>query len=810
MNAIRFLGLLVSSAGACVALGQIIPGQYIAVFKDDVANHPAAVQALAAQHGLAVAQVYQHALKGFAFGGSAQAVAALSRRPELAYIEPDQVCWAWSQTIPTGVNRADVDVTGLIDGFDNDDLDVDIAIIDTGLDSDHPDLRIDPNGVRFYIARNRISSDGKWEDDNGHGTHVGGTVAAMDNGFGVVGVAPGARLSAVKVLDAKGGGSTSVVIAGVDWVAARWERFEVANMSLGGGWSQALNDAVRKAVEKGVVFVVAAGNEAADAANYSPASEPTAITVSALADSDGLPGGGGPGTGYGADDTFASFSNYGAVVDLCAPGVGILSTVPGGGFGTASGTSMASPHVAGAAALYVAYNGLVKSAAGVEAVAQALKTKGWQDGDNEYLLGGDPDGYPEPLLNVGALFNTAPTVTIGRPADDARFALGVSIQFVGAATDAEDGDLTASLVWTSDLVTGRIGSGGSFSVSTLPEGIHTITAAVTDSAGATGSASVTITVGTPNTPPTVTISSPADGTRFALGDTIEFTGAATDAEDGNLTASLEWTSDLVAGPIGSGDSFSLSTLPEGIHTITASVTDSAWATASASIRLRVGLAVVPSGLDDVNLEGGSGTIAQVIRMQEVYSAAHFSDLGGPVTITGMAFRLDSPSTSGALAAGGMSAQSVGATNAAPVQFIPLDSAAGDLEAADLTRTIEIRVRLSTTQAQPDNLSVMFSANIGQDETEVFPRAWVTFTPRPASQPTAFDVKIAFGTPFTYDLRQGNLLVEVTTYANDPGALVNASGATNDRASRAWAYSTGAVRASYRDSGADVIQLQVTR
>lgn len=684
MKTLPLATIAAATLGVLAARGQVVTDHYIAVFKEHVRDHPAAARNLAAQHGLALGHVYQTAVKGFSFGGSSPAAAALARRPEIAYVEADQVFQAWGQTIPTGINRADVEVAVALDGVD-DAVDVDVAIIDTGLDSDHPDLRIDPNGVRFYISRNRVRSDSNWEDANGHGTHVGGTVAALDNDFGVVGVAPGARLTAVRVLDQNGDGTTSTVLAGVDWVAARADRFEVANMSVGGGFSATLNDAVRKAVGLGVVFVVAAGNEGQDAANFSPASEPSAITVSALADSNGLPGGGGPATAYGADDTFATFSNYGSVVDISAPGVDILSTYVGGGYAIGSGTSMASPHVAGAAALYVATHGLTKSAAGVAAVADALKDAAWYAGDTEYLKGGDRDAFPEPLLNVGPLVgpvNARPVVLITAPEDDDVFASGIPITFTGTAEDAEDGIVTDSLVWTSDLVSESIGAGGSISVN-LPDGTHTITATVTDSDGATGSASVTITVGTP--PP-------------------------------------------------------LSGL------------------------------VVPAGFEAVDDDGYGGTLSSPLRLQEVYSAGHFSGVSGPVTITGMAFRLDN-----------ISSKTVGTAN--------------------------LRVRLSTTSAQPDNLSPVFASNVGSGVIEVFPRGDVAFTATTGSTPNRFDIVITFATPFVYNPAAGNLLVDIITYSAVPGAWVDGSNEKSDGASRAWSTNINATRASARDSGADVILLQ---
>lgn len=227
-------------------------------------------------------------------------------------------------------------------------------------------------------------------------------MGAIDNGSGVVGVAPGARLWAVRVLDNRGSGFLSWVLCGVNWVAENAGTVEVANMSLGfSGTSVALNDAIDAAVARGIVFAVAAGNSNADAGNNSPANHPAVLTVSALADSNDLPGGGGPATSYGPDDTLASFSNYGSVVDLAAPGVDILSTYKGSAYTRMSGTSMASPHVAGAAALYLATRPKPVDAGGALAVRTAIVVAAFpQAGPDGFT--GDRDASAEPLLNAGA------------------------------------------------------------------------------------------------------------------------------------------------------------------------------------------------------------------------------------------------------------------------------------------------------------------------------------------------------------------------------------------------------------------------
>jgi len=205
-------------------------------------------------------------------------------------------------------------------------------ILDSGVDLDHPDLNVDASlGFNAFTK----GKDGKSLDDgNGHGTHVAGTIAALDNSTGVIGVAAGATVVPVKILDSRGSGSYSGVIAGVDHVAANGTPGDVANMSLGGPTSDALDTAVKNAAGQGIYFVIAAGNSATDANNSSPAraNGQNIYTISAM----------------DSNDQWASFSNYGnPPVDFAAPGVSVLSTWKDGGYNTISGTSMAAPHTAG-------------------------------------------------------------------------------------------------------------------------------------------------------------------------------------------------------------------------------------------------------------------------------------------------------------------------------------------------------------------------------------------------------------------------------------------------------------------------------
>jgi len=379
-----------------------IQGQYIVVLSDD-SNLQSEVGKAKAK-GAEILHVYEHSIKGFAIKVQNDQVLDLIKKnnPSISYIEPDYEVQAFAQTLPTGINRIDADLSSTTSGNGAGSVSVDIAIIDTGIDPKHPDLNV-YRGVT--ICAGTGAPGGK--DGNGHGTHVAGTAAAKDNGIGVVGVAPGARLWAVKVLDNSGSGTISCVIAGIEYVTNQKVDdkavIEVANMSLGCECSStSLDTAISNSVLAGVTYVVAAGNSGKDAATFSPANHPYVIAVSAIADSDGKCGGLGPLTSYGADDTFATFSNFGSKVDIAAPGVKIYSTYKSGTYATLSGTSMASPHVAGDAALYKANNPTATPAVvqGALETSGILQTKSCDttlnNGDGGFT--GDTDGSPEPLV----------------------------------------------------------------------------------------------------------------------------------------------------------------------------------------------------------------------------------------------------------------------------------------------------------------------------------------------------------------------------------------------------------------------------
>ena len=396
------------SSTADVQPGEEIPNQYIVVLKDDDVSTSEVLfegSGLLKSESVEIIQEYDTALNGFAVKVPNDAVIEeIKNNPNVDYVEQDVMVEGTAQSLPTGINRVDADLSSAKSGDGSGSVDVDIAIIDSGIDLDHPDLNV-------FRQQSFITGTPTADDDNGHGTHVAGTTAAKDNADRVVGVAPDARLWAVKVLAASNSGPLSSVIAGVDYVTEHADDIEVANMSLGFvGVSVALDTAINNSIQAGVVYVVAAGNNGEDASNFSPANNPNVIAVSAIADSDGKCGSNGPDTSRGADDTLASFSNFGEVVDIAAPGVDILSTWNDGGTNTISGTSMASPHVAGAAALYLTEN----PNSSPSEVKNALLSQGSTSSTtcNEEGHGyftGDKDTFEEPLLYLGPSPSSNPT-----------------------------------------------------------------------------------------------------------------------------------------------------------------------------------------------------------------------------------------------------------------------------------------------------------------------------------------------------------------------------------------------------------------
>jgi subtilisin family serine protease len=367
---------------------QVIPGSYIVVLKEDdsnssrelrgktfnsredksaafEANHRKVqedISGVLRKHGISsenLKQVYSATLTGFAAKLSSAEVASLKADPRVERVEQDMVV-TLEQTKDQPMSTAEVQAQTTPWGITRIGGAVNYAngyywawVLDTGIDLDHPDLAVNTSYSRTFVG-------GTPDDQNGHGTHVAGTIAAKNNTIGVVGVAAGATVVSVRVLDSSGSGSMSGILSGVDYVAKNAYAGDVANMSLGGGAYSTLDNAVINASNQGIWFALAAGNESQNANNVSPArANGTYIrTISA----------------HDSNDRFASFSNYAnPPIDFCAPGVSIYSTWMGGGYKTISGTSMATPHAAGIM--------LVNSG--------SIKTRGY--------VSGDPDGKADRL-----------------------------------------------------------------------------------------------------------------------------------------------------------------------------------------------------------------------------------------------------------------------------------------------------------------------------------------------------------------------------------------------------------------------------
>lgn len=414
------LGILFAATGSLFAAP---PTDEKPIYIVQLADRPGAADLavhLAAQNR--ALHLYRHVFHGFAAELSDTALQALQQNPNVEKIEQAFTVHANAETYPTGVDRIDADqVHGTWEGYG-----ARVAIVDTGIDFSHPDLagQVDTGLSRTFISRGKTTADGL--DDHGHGTHVAGTVAAVrGNNLGVIGVAPQAQLIALKVLNKNGSGSTVDIIAALDYITgynnARSDYAEIihiANFSLGGSGSDSdtsFRRAFDRTVASGCFIAVAAGNESDDAANHVPAAYDSVFTVSAM---DPL------------TDQFASFSNYGSDIDIAAPGVAINSTVPGGGYASWKGTSMATPHVAGAAALYVGQKITTLTKAGAEsAIRTALIGSG-----EAITFAGDPDGIHEPLLDAEAVLGP-----IAPPAD------AIAITVTTDQPSYADTDLSATL-----------------------------------------------------------------------------------------------------------------------------------------------------------------------------------------------------------------------------------------------------------------------------------------------------------------------------------------------------------------------------
>jgi subtilisin family serine protease len=403
-----FAGLI----GAIVALVLCAPvasatdgqGRYIVFFENSVDDAPGLARAQTKQRHGRLGFIYQHGFKGYSAELPERSVEALRRDPRVISVSRDQVVESAAQTTPTGISRifapgnSNID----IDGVDDAPVNVDVAVLDTGIDASHPDLDVVSSVDCSKDFTTPICEDGG-TDTEGHGTHVAGTIGAIDNGQGVIGVAPSARLWSIKTLGT-GTNRESEYIAGVHWINARASQIEVANLSVQcepqAGQPPCrfvnLEFAIGQSTALGVVYVAAAGNYK-NGEGTGLGGTDAVLNVSGLADYDGLPGGKAsppPNCQQGLDDRPYVKTNFGPSIDVAAPGACIYSTWTGGGYAVQSGTSMAAPHVAGAAAI-LASRANPQNKADVKAIQDTIKAEGnfnWEDTSG--------DGIQEPLLDL--------------------------------------------------------------------------------------------------------------------------------------------------------------------------------------------------------------------------------------------------------------------------------------------------------------------------------------------------------------------------------------------------------------------------
>jgi serine protease len=444
-----------------------IDGQYIVVLKDDEVKRtsqplPVLVEQLAREHGGTVFFLYEHALRGFAVALPASRVSELAKEPLVRYVEQDSVIVAiQTQGLAAswGLDRIDQRNLPLSQTYTYyaTGANVHAYIIDTGIRRTHVEF-----SSRVLNGFTSVNDGNGTNDCNGHGTHVAGTV-----GGETYGVAKDVFLHPVRVLNCQGSGTVSGVIAGVDWVTQRQVQPAVANMSLGGAVSSALDDAVRNSIAAGVTYAIAAGNSSVDACQASPARVTQALTA-------------GSSGGNTSIDARSSFSNFGSCVDLFAPGEHITSAWSNGdtGINTISGTSMASPHVAGVAALFLEGN----PSATPEIVHQAVVSSASVD-----KLTNIGAGSPNRLLH--SLFDAPPPD--GPP--NAAFTFdcgGLTCTFDGTGS-LDDNGITA---YTWSFGDGQTGSGATVSHTFASSGTFTVTLTVTDTASQSESASRSVTV----------------------------------------------------------------------------------------------------------------------------------------------------------------------------------------------------------------------------------------------------------------------------------------------------------------------------
>lgn len=481
------------------------------------------------------------------------AAAALAQNSRVKYVEPDAPVYVLEQTVPWGIDRVFGEETYPFPTWETTKgSGIAVAILDTGIQLDHPDLNV-VGGVDCTKGPD-CDRGGDGDDDRGHGTHVAGTVAALDNDIGVVGVAPEADLYSVKVLT-RVGGRYSDVIKGIEWSVDNG--MNVVNMSLGATtYSETLKTAVDVADANGLLLVAAAGNngdwETVDPVY--PAAYKSVMAIGAIKEGDEI----------------AEFSNWTSGVELVAPGVRVLSTYIGSTYYEGNGTSMASPHVAGVAALVWAVNSNLTNAE-IRSIlwdtAEDLGAAGW---DATYGWG-LVDAYAALQWTVGPVDNP-PTVSITSPLDGAT--VSGTVEITADATDdvgvvQVDFDVEATLIGTDTTAPYSV----SWNSTTVVDGTYTLTATAVDTIGQTANHSISVLVDNVNDPP---VADAGPDQSAYVGETVYFDGS--DSTDDGTIDSYVWDFDDGATSTGvtTGHVYSAT----GTYTVTLVVTDNGGLTGS--------------------------------------------------------------------------------------------------------------------------------------------------------------------------------------------------------------------------------------
>ncbi|MFQ5607297.1 MAG: S8 family serine peptidase [Candidatus Zixiibacteriota bacterium] len=466
----------------------VIEGQYIVVLKStqQIGQRQAGVfkrtkqdvSRVALNNGVEPLEVYNTVVHGFTVKLTRGQYELLQNDPTVDYIEPDRPVHMTAQTVPWGITEVNAPVAHARGTRGSG---VKVGVLDTGIDHGHVDLAANyVSGIDF------VNNDNNPMDDNGHGTHVSGTIAAVDNTFGVLGVAPSASLYGIKVLDRFGSGSFGDVIAGIDWSAANG--LDVINMSLGASvGTNSLRTACDNAFASGVVICAAAGNDNGAPVNF-PAVYSSVIAVSAIDQNLNL----------------AGFSNRGPEVEVTAPGVGVISTFINNQYATGDGTSMSSPHVAGVAALIWSTGQFTTATAVRDQLGATAVDLGSAGRDNDFGFGlVDADA-----ATSGGGGNQAPTANANGPYTGET---GAAVSFSSAGSSDPDGTITD---YSWDFGDGGSSAAANPTHSYAAAGTYTVTLTVTDDQGATGSNSTTATISDPpnNNPPVADFSgSPTSG-----------------------------------------------------------------------------------------------------------------------------------------------------------------------------------------------------------------------------------------------------------------------------------------------------------